>query len=373
MSGAAGSAADDRRGMAGRGRCARRARLRPVAERYDTPPCQAAPAVHRLGCPVHLENPGAGAADVPAGAGSAGRRAPADRLAGVGREPDKLTAQRARVMEIAVGRAGPARVPSLRQQRGVAPPWSRACRNRARWSRSPCRRWCRSRSRIRGTARSADHGRRKRRPHDLAARRVARACSVSRCWTVSPGPARPRSISRPSRRSIRRRAAGADPAAGNRADRASFSTASRSASARAGRVAFGLAGAERERSGAGGGNGEARVVVGARSALFLPFADLGLIVVDEEHDPAYKQEDGVITMPATWRWCAAQMGGFPVVLASATPSIESRCNAARGRYAPHGAAGALSARPRCRRSRRSTCASSAAGAASCCRRCWSAQ
>jgi primosomal protein N' (replication factor Y) len=51
--------------------------------------------------------------------------------------------------------------------------------------------------------------------------------------------------------------------------------------------------------------GGVRVVAGARSALFLPFKELGLIVVDEEHEAAYKQEDGVFYMPATWPWCAA--------------------------------------------------------------------
>jgi primosomal protein N' (replication factor Y) (superfamily II helicase) len=50
--------------------------------------------------------------------------------------------------------------------------------------------------------------------------------------------------------------------------------------------------------------GDIAVVAGARSALFLPYADLGLVIVDEEHDAAYKQEDGCITTPATWRWCA---------------------------------------------------------------------
>ncbi len=80
-------------------------------------------------------------------------------------------------------------------------------------------------------------------------------------------------------------------------------------------------------------SGEVRAVVGARSALFLPFADLGLIVVDEEHDGAFKQEDGVIYHARDMAVVRASLGGFPIVLSSATPSVESRVNAERGRYA----------------------------------------
>ena len=79
--------------------------------------------------------------------------------------------------------------------------------------------------------------------------------------------------------------------------------------------------------------GSVRVVAGARSALFLPFQQLGLIVVDEEHDPAYKQEDRVSYNARDMAVVRGRIGGFPVVLASATPSIESRVNADQGRYA----------------------------------------
>jgi primosomal protein N' (replication factor Y) len=79
-------------------------------------------------------------------------------------------------------------------------------------------------------------------------------------------------------------------------------------------------------------HGAARVVVGARSALFLPFAELGLIVVDEEHDSAFKQEDGVIYHARDMAVVRAQLGEFPIVLVSATPSLESVVNCNTGRY-----------------------------------------
>lgn len=94
----------------------------------------------------------------------------------------------------------------------------------------------------------------------------------------------------------------------------------------------GIGGRRRERLRAAVASGEAKVVVGARSALFLPFPQLGLIVVDEEHETAYKQEDGVHYHARDMAVVRGRLEGCPVVLASATPSIESRVNAARGRY-----------------------------------------
>jgi len=78
--------------------------------------------------------------------------------------------------------------------------------------------------------------------------------------------------------------------------------------------------------------GEAPVVVGARSALFLPFPRLGLAVVDEEHDPSYKQQDGVAYNARDMAVVRASIEGCPAILASATPSLETVLNVERGRY-----------------------------------------
>jgi primosomal protein N' (replication factor Y) len=93
-----------------------------------------------------------------------------------------------------------------------------------------------------------------------------------------------------------------------------------------------LAAPERGRVWRAAATGEARVVVGARSALFLPYKELGLIVIDEEHDTGFKQDERVHYHGRDMGVVRANLGGFPVILASATPSIESHVNARTGRY-----------------------------------------
>ena len=90
--------------------------------------------------------------------------------------------------------------------------------------------------------------------------------------------------------------------------------------------------AQRRRTWRRVGEGQARIVVGARSALFLPFQSLKLIIVDEEHDSAFKQEDGVIYHARDLAVARAKRGGFGAVLASATPSLETVVNVDEGRY-----------------------------------------
>ncbi len=78
--------------------------------------------------------------------------------------------------------------------------------------------------------------------------------------------------------------------------------------------------------------GRSQLVVGARSALFLPFRDLGLVVVDEEHDTSYKQEDGVLYNARDMAVLRASIEGAHVILASATPSLETWANVEAGKY-----------------------------------------
>jgi primosomal protein N' (replication factor Y) len=78
--------------------------------------------------------------------------------------------------------------------------------------------------------------------------------------------------------------------------------------------------------------GKVRILVGARSALLLPYPDLGLVVVDEEHETSFKQEDGVIYNARDMAIVRAHLGGVPIVLASATPSLETVVNVGSGKY-----------------------------------------
>jgi primosomal protein N' (replication factor Y) (superfamily II helicase) len=89
---------------------------------------------------------------------------------------------------------------------------------------------------------------------------------------------------------------------------------------------------KRARIWSGVASGEVKIVAGARSALFLPFTDLATIIVDEEHEAAYKQDDGVSYQARDMAVVRGQIDKAAVVLASATPSIESRVNAEQGRY-----------------------------------------
>ncbi|MDP2087293.1 MAG: primosomal protein N' [Gemmobacter sp.] len=103
--------------------------------------------------------------------------------------------------------------------------------------------------------------------------------------------------------------------------------------ARPGEWHSGMSAAERRRLWAMTAAGGVGLVVGARSALFLPYRDLALIVVDEEHDTSYKQDEGVLYHARDMAVLRASVEGARVVLASATPSLETWVNAQAGRYA----------------------------------------
>ena len=171
-----------------------------------------------------------------------------------------------------------------------------------------------------------------RRPRRCAPR-CAPAATRRRCSRASPARARPRST---SRRSPRRCASAARRwcCCPRSRSRPSSSTGSRRASAPA--RPSGTRASPRPPAAAPGPRsptGDARLVVGARSALFLPFRDLGLVVVDEEHDGSYKQEDGALYHARDMAVLRASIEGAAVVLASATPCLETWANADAGKYA----------------------------------------
>ncbi|MEP3227051.1 MAG: primosomal protein N' [Parasphingorhabdus sp.] len=94
----------------------------------------------------------------------------------------------------------------------------------------------------------------------------------------------------------------------------------------------GLKQSERKKNWRALADGQAKVVVGARSALFLPYKDLGLIIVDEAHEVSFKQEDGVRYHARDVAVMRGLKESIPVVLASATPAIESRHQVEQGNY-----------------------------------------
>ncbi|MBW8851255.1 MAG: primosomal protein N' [Xanthomonadales bacterium] len=95
----------------------------------------------------------------------------------------------------------------------------------------------------------------------------------------------------------------------------------------------GLSDPERARVWAAAWRGEARVIVGTRSAVFVPLPEAGLIVIDEEHDGSYKQQDGIRYHARDFALVRGKALDVPVLLGSATPSLETLHNAAAGRYA----------------------------------------
>ena len=79
-------------------------------------------------------------------------------------------------------------------------------------------------------------------------------------------------------------------------------------------------------------DGNVNIIVGARSSLFLPFKNLGLIIIDEEHDQSFKQEEGVIYNARDMAVVRAKISNIPIILCSATLSIETKLNILEKKY-----------------------------------------
>jgi primosomal protein N' (replication factor Y) len=135
----------------------------------------------------------------------------------------------------------------------------------------------------------------------------------------------------------------------------------------------GMTQAERRRVWLMAAGGDAPLVVGARSALFLPFRDLGLVVVDEEHDTSYKQEDGVQYHARDMAVLRGAEAGAAVILASATPALESWAECPGRQIPALRPARTGGGRRRCPTLRRSTCANRVCPPDAGCRRPWQAR
>ena len=292
--------------------------------------------------------PGLGAPPAARPAAAPLRHATPDRMTDAAR-PRPRRLRRVRQPRLRADRARPAR-------RRLARAWSRASRPRA----CSC---ARPRRATRPIPRSTPAPRRarcrRRRPRRRRALRAAvarRRAIPRRCSRASPAPARPRSTSRPSPRRCAR---------GRQAlvllpeialsveflDRVEARFGARPAEWHSG-----VTQAARRRAWTAVATGDARLVVGARSALFLPFADLGLVVVDEEHDGSYKQEDGALYHARDMAVLRASIEGAAVVLASATPVARDPGPTPTPASTPASTCPSASASPSCPRCARSTCA-----------------
>jgi primosomal protein N' (replication factor Y) (superfamily II helicase) len=307
------------------------AKLRAVAERYDTPPM---PALHRQFIDwvarYYLENPGQVlrmCLRVPEAL--AGERQQIAWRAS-GREPDKLTAQRARVMEIASDGLA-RRAAELAAEAGVSAGVVKGLQEQgalepvALPALEPFR------------APEPGHSAVRLNTGQQEAARLLRSAVTARGFSVSLLDG----VTGSGKTEVYFEAMAAALARGQQVLLLLPEIALTGPFLRRVEERFGVAPAEwhsavrpreRERVWRGVATGEAKIVVGARSALFLPWARPGLIVVDEEHEPAFKQEEGVNYHARDMAVLYGSLGGFPVVLSSATPSLESLWNAGRGRY-----------------------------------------